>query len=87
MIKKYILLLIIISIIIISKTNGFAEWLANQYCDRPLIVGEIIMNEEVKLSNDRKILVYRDGIELKSGSEYKLHHLYQHLFQKQHNHL
>jgi len=71
MIKKYILL-IIISIIIISKTNGFAEWLANQYCDRPLIVGEIIMNQEVELSNDRKILVYRDGIELKSGSEYKL---------------
>jgi len=63
-------ILILLSIIICS--SGFADWLASQYCDRPLVAGEVIMNQEVELSSDRTILVYRDGIEIKSGDEYIL---------------
>ena len=70
-IKMRILQLLIL-LIMITYINGFADWLASQYCDRPLVVGEIIMNQEVELSDERKVLVYRDDIELKSGDEYIL---------------
>ena len=66
-----LIILILLSIHVICS-NGFADWLASQYCDRPLVAGEVIMNQEVELSNDRTILVYRDGIEIKSGDEYIL---------------
>jgi hypothetical protein len=67
-----LILIILIFLSIIICSNGFADWLASQYCDRPLVAGEVIMNQEVELSNDRTILVYRDGIEIKSGDEYIL---------------
>lgn len=66
------LLVLLLLLCIIYNSNGFADWLASQYCDRPLIAGEIIMNHEVELNNDRKIIVYRNEIEIKSGDEYIL---------------
>ena len=86
-IRTFFYIFLIISIII-TKSNSFAEWLANQYCDRQLIVGEVIMNQEVELNNNRKVLVYRNDIELQSGTyhNYYNHHIHYQDYYYHHNH-
>jgi hypothetical protein len=48
----------------------FADWMTKDFCDRPLLVNEIIMNNMVVESSERLIEVFRDGIEIKSQDKY-----------------
>jgi hypothetical protein len=50
--------------------DGFAAWFAKDYCDRPLAVDEIIMNEPVVLSPERTVVVYRGTQEVRINSQY-----------------
>lgn len=49
---------------------GFASWFATDYCSSPLAAGEIIMNHVATASEDRKIEVYRNDVQLKNGDQY-----------------
>ncbi|RYG63556.1 hypothetical protein EON64_15705 [archaeon] len=44
--------------------------MTTDYCSRSLVVGQIIMNEEVTQSDDRVIEVYRGNEQLQSGASY-----------------
>ena len=49
---------------------SFADWMTKDYCDRPILSGEIIMNAPAVESNERLIIVTRDGKPLTSGDSY-----------------
>ncbi len=50
--------------------NSFADWMLSDYCQRLLVVDEIIMNQPVIQSEERSIVVSRKGTPLKSGDFY-----------------
>jgi hypothetical protein len=63
----------LISLILMSwmaRTAGFADWMTKEFCSRSLVVGQIIMNEEVIESTERCVEVYRATHRLESGSSY-----------------
>lgn len=55
--RVFIVLLFICCVV--SGVKGFASWMVNEFCDRHLISGEVIMNEVIVLSDDRVIRVHR----------------------------
>ena len=60
----------IVLLLLLSSCDSFADWMTKDFCDRPLLEGEIIMNNMVVASSERTIVVKRDGKPLKSGDEY-----------------
>jgi hypothetical protein len=50
-------------------SEAFASWMTSDFCDRQLKAGEVIMNEEVQLSDDRHIEVFRDSQPLISNKD------------------
>jgi hypothetical protein len=52
------------------EINAFADWMATSYCSRSLLPGEIIMNNVVLLSDERHLIITRNGEEIQSGSQY-----------------
>lgn len=65
-------LLLVITILIahVSQGHAFSSWMTSDFCRRELRVGELIMNEEVVLSEDRVVEVYRDGAALRSNYDH-----------------
>ena len=55
---------------LVCVANGFASWFAAEYCDTPLIAGEIIMNHEAEYSSERSVEIYRGDTKLINGSAY-----------------
>lgn len=56
--------------LLLRHAAGFATWFTTDYCDTPLVAGEIIMNHEATRSDDRKIEVYRGTKLLVNGDTY-----------------
>jgi hypothetical protein len=54
---------------LLTGSEAFASWMTSDFCDRQLKVGEVIMNEEVQLSDDRHIEVFRDSQPLTSNKD------------------
>eukprot|EP01039_Chlorochromonas_danica_P006360 gene6360-7012_t len=54
------------------SVSSFAEWMVNDHCSRSLVVGQVIMNEDVVESSERMIEVFRGDQKLASGSAYIL---------------
>jgi hypothetical protein len=54
---------------LIIGSEAFASWMTSDFCDRQLKVGEVIMNEEVQLSEERHIEVFRDSQRLTSDKD------------------
>lgn len=52
--------------------SSFAEWMLTDYCSRRLVVGQVIMNEEVIESTDRTVDVFRGEEQLPPGSPFVL---------------
>lgn len=50
----------------IGQCESFAAWMTKDFCDRKLVVDEVIMNQAVVLSAERQIKVFRGSTELKS---------------------
>lgn len=65
-----IVYVIVVLLLLVSTCDSFADWMTNDFCDRPLSTGEIIMNNMVVASKERLIVIKRDGKPLKSGDEY-----------------
>lgn len=66
-------LVLILSILVLQVNvfvSGFASWMTRDFCDRALSAGEIIMNDEVVVSDERHVRVYRDTVELSNNSVY-----------------
>lgn len=49
---------------------SFAQWMTTDYCSRSLVVGQVIMNEEVIESTERSLTVLRGDQELSSGAAF-----------------
>eukprot|EP01038_Epipyxis_sp_PR26KG_P004528 gene4528-6393_t len=64
-------LFILIACTLGTHVSPFADWMTNSFCDRPLKLDEVIMNNDVEASNERLILVSRNEQLLKSGDEYQ----------------
>jgi hypothetical protein len=61
-------------LLVVVGVHGFASWLASDYCDRPLTVDTIIMNNAVYMATERVVMVQRgsyNGKELSNGDEYQ----------------
>jgi hypothetical protein len=65
-----VFILFILGLQIAVFVSGFANWMTKDFCDRALVVGEIIMNNEVISSDERSIRVFRDSVELVNNSAY-----------------
>jgi hypothetical protein len=52
-------------------TAAFPSELTGKHCDRPMEESVVMMGKAVESNNSHQIKIYRDGIELESGSEYK----------------
>ena len=65
------MMLLIVSFLLLlcQHVDGFASWMTTDFCRRTLQVGEIIMGEEVLLSEDRWVEVYRGPVALKSNQD------------------
>lgn len=66
------MMLFVIAILLTSlaSCDSFADWMTKDFCDRPLLAGEIIMNNMVISSSERLLVIKRDGKTLTSGDEY-----------------
>jgi hypothetical protein len=64
------ILLAVFSVLILHYSHGFANWLTTDFCDRSLVVGEVIMNEVIVYSELRSIKVLRDGSDISSSGLY-----------------
>ena len=53
------------------RASSFADWMAKDYCDRKLVVGEIVMNNEIGRSAERLVMVFRGESELSSNDSYQ----------------
>ena len=42
-----------------SRVDGFAAWMVNEFCDRLVQPGSVIMNEVVVLSDERQVRLHR----------------------------
>lgn len=42
-----------------TRVEGFAAWMVNEFCDRLVQPGSVIMNEVVVLSSERQVRVHR----------------------------
>jgi hypothetical protein len=49
---------------------GFASWFTADYCDTPLEAGEVIMNHEATMSDERKVEIFRGTEQLKNGDSF-----------------
>jgi hypothetical protein len=65
----FIKLIVVFIVLFVSSGHAFSDWMTKDYCNRQLIVGEIIMNEDVILSESRIVEVYRGKTALKSGED------------------
>ena len=63
-------LLTLLLLVMPFSVYSFADWMTKDYCDRPILSGEIIMNNPAVDSNERLIIVSRDGKYLTSGDTY-----------------
>ena len=54
------MLLVLLSLCsLVSRADGFAAWMVNEFCDRLVQPGSFIMNEAVVLSDERRVRVHR----------------------------
>lgn len=52
-------------LLLLSKScGGFADWMTKEYCSRTMNPGDVLMNADVFLSNDRTVRVFRGEDEL-----------------------
>jgi hypothetical protein len=65
----FLVLLLFLNLFCFPFCNGFSAWMASDYCDRELKVGNIIMNEEVRESDSRVIEVFRENKKLESNHD------------------
>ena len=59
-------------LLILRRASPFADWMAKDYCDRKLEVGEVVMNSEIGASSERLVKVLRGESELSSQDSYRL---------------
>lgn len=55
----------------ITIIHSYARWMTTDFCERKLVVDEIIMHSAVVYSDECVVKVFRDSIELKSGDNYR----------------
>lgn len=65
-------MIIFILFLIVLYVQSFADFMTKQMCHRKLEVDQFIMGHKVKSSNERFIIVTRDGEQLTSGDTYKI---------------
>jgi hypothetical protein len=71
------LLVFIIASEYLHFVTSFASWMENDYCDRKIREGEIIMNEQATQSDYMIVKVHRDGKEIRSNETYELNEVLQ----------
>ncbi len=59
--------LLLVCVILLPRVQSFASWFVKEYCNRKLVEGEIIMNNEVLEDESRSIKVFRNNQELQSS--------------------
>ena len=59
--------LLLVCVILLPRVQSFASWFVKEYCNRKLVEGEIIMNNEVLEDDSRSIKVFRNNQELQSS--------------------
>lgn len=57
--KFWLQCVLLIFCLFATEVNGFAAWMVNEFCDRLVQPGSVIMNEIVVQSNERQVLVHR----------------------------
>lgn len=53
-----------------EQTASFSQWMTTDYCDRPIKVGTLIMNEAAIESDEISLSVFRNEEQLEDNSKY-----------------
>jgi hypothetical protein len=59
--------LLLLCTILLPPVQSFASWFVKDYCNRKLVEGEVIMNNEVLEDESRSLKVFRNNQELQSN--------------------